>query len=161
MPKPPKVRTGVPIRRLVKVKGNVTHTNFYLMRMEVVDETKKDKLAFKSIYHLFTAKELVEATDRYYRHMDCVINRGLDVMLGYTYPITYNNQNGYMTTRWFVKFDGSKVEDMDRQIYCGLFSAREMRRSRDRMAYMICQGDSFFSRIIKRIRQWLTHPEET
>ena len=99
----PRVPVGVPIKQVVSIKSNDEADNFYLLKMEVVDESVKDRLAFKAIYHLFTAKELMEATTRYYRHMDDVIERDIKTMIGYTYPITYSNQNGCMTTRWFVR----------------------------------------------------------
>ena len=157
----PRGPVGVPIKQVVSIKSNDEADNFYLLKMEVVDESVKDRLAFKAIYHLFTAKELMEATTRYYRHMDDVIERDIKTMIGYTYPITYSNQNGCMTTRWFVRFDSSRVDGMEPCVQCGMFSAREMRRSKARCDYIVCTGDSWFTRILKGIRAWRRRPEET
>lgn len=159
----PRVPIGVPVRQTVSIKSNDEADNFYLLRMKVVDDNVRDKLAFKSIYHLFTAKELIEATNRYYRHMSDVIEHDhIETVVGHTYPFTYTNSNGIMTTRWFVRFDGSNVEGMDEPgIQCGMFSAREMRRSRDRLEYIVCNGDSWLTRIFKGIKSWMRQPEET
>jgi len=128
--------------------------NLYLLALSVVDYKNTTKLAFITRYHIFTARKLVDATERYYKNMDIVIGTGINNVLGHTYPITYNNTNGVMTTRWFCRFNGKHVEDLGDENFCALFSAREMRRSLDRTDLIYKQ--TFFNKLVQRLKSWMT-----
>ena len=146
----------IPLGMPVKVTLDVPEVgdNLYLLALSVVDYKNTTKLAFITRYHIFTARELVDATERYYKNMDIVIGTGINNVLGHTYPITYNNTNGVMTTRWFCRFNGKCVEDLGDENFCALFSAREMRRSLDRTDLIYKQ--TFFNKFVQRLKSWMT-----
>ena len=152
MRKLPNIPVGVPVKVVLGTDAHVDNT--YLIALNVVDYNVTNTLAFKTRYHIFTARELADATDRYYKNMDIVIFDGEDHLLGHTYPITYNNVNGIMTTRWFCRFDAKNVEDLDEGIYCALFSACEVRRSIDRVS--MYYTTSFFSNLMRGLKSWMT-----
>lgn len=142
---------GVPVKQALNTDDGLDHDNFYLLRMDFVDHESKGKVVHKPFYHLFTTKELVEATMRYYHDMDTVIGRQLGAVIGYAYPITYENRNAILTTRFFCRFKGDQVEGLEGRPYCGLFTAREIRRSRDRVSLYLEQCPSLLTRIFKKL----------
>lgn len=127
---------GVPIRQTIETvhdsETGYVADNLYLVKLMHQDHSDHHKIVHKQKLHLFTTKELINATERYYRDLGSVISAQPGAMTGYTYPITYKNRNGILTTRYFFKFNGSHVEELNQDICCGLFSAREMIRSNDR-----------------------------
>lgn len=143
---------GVPVKQNIGVVDGYTHDNLYLLRMYFVD-TKDGKLVRRSQNHLFTLNEIIESAERYYREMDVVIDRQIGTVAGYAYPITYENRNGVITTRFFCRFKGDQVESLQDIFYCGLFSPRELRRSANRYDQYIGDRSNplkwIFSNIVK------------
>lgn len=143
---------GVPVKQNVGAVDGYAHDNLYLLRMCFV-EAKDGELVDRSQNYLFTLNEIIESAERYYREMDVVIDRQIETVVGYAYPITYENRNGVMTTRFFCRFKGDQVESLQGIIYCGLFSPRELRRSAERYNQYIEKQFHPFKYVISNIRK--------
>lgn len=146
------LRVGVPVRQTIKFEHNEKDydlDNLYLVKLqEVFVDSCTKEVQNKCQLHLFTTKELIVSTERYYRDLDIVISNQPGALTGHTYPITYNNRNNVPTTRFFCKFNGTLVEGLGDEICCGLFTSREMNRSRERVV-MYLVGRTVFRRIMK------------
>lgn len=116
-----------------------------------------DGIEYKSARHLFTEKELQRATLRYYSecsNLDQVPftkSQYADASRGYVGLRTYVNHNGDLTTRFVVRFDGSKVECLGSGTCVGLFTAREMKRSVSRTLWFKFSRFGWIRKLVARL----------
>ena len=147
---------GVPVKQFVDFNDGYEHDNLYLLRLNLV-ETSDGKVGYKPQEHLFTTKELIGATERYYCDMDQVLTHKTESLIGYAYPITYKNKNGIVTTRFFCRFKGDQVRGLDGRVHCALFSAREVRRSHERVTLYLSLESNWIKRIWRSLTKGWKH----
>ena len=154
------LKVGVPVKQEITVSDSEYDLdNLYLVKLnDLCMEDGAKSLTHRSQLHLFTTKELIVATERYYNDLDVVISNQPGALTGYTYPISYSNRNGILTTRFFCKFDGTYVEGLGESICCGLFTAREMKRSRERVVMYLMKRSKWdmFLKGVKCLLKGLT-----
>ena len=144
---------GVPFRFPITTAEH-EHDNFLLMKMReaYVEKVRgKLELMFRDRWYLFTEKEYIEAAERYYDDQDCLDNVPYSIQkeccAGYVSPITYINRHGDMTTRFKVRFDATPIDSLNNSLYFGLFSAREIKRARERVEDHIITTPSWLIRL--------------
>jgi hypothetical protein len=149
------LKVGVPVKQEIVTKdGEYEVDNLYVVKLnDLCIEDDIRSLSYKTRLHIFTEKELIVSTERYYNDLDIVISNQPGALTGYTYPITYSNRNNTLTTKFFCKFDGSHVEGLGDSVCCGLFTAREMKRSRERVDMYLTKR-SFGYSVLKGVK-WL------
>ena len=126
----PHVSLGVPVKQNIKFEDEV-HDNFFLLKMKSVDFADSDGVRYITHFHLFTVKELLSAVERYRSEYE---GHDKNALLGYSHPCTFAcKRNGTLVTVYFCKFKGDQVPGLDHKNLCALFSAREMRRSKERV----------------------------
>lgn len=149
----PHVSLGIPVKQVVKFEDE-THDNFYLLKLKSVDYVSdKDGVSYTTHYHLFTHRELITAVNRYYNEYN---GKGLDVVIGYSFPVTFAcKRNNALVTVHMCKFRGDQVQGMRHVAHMALFSAREMRRSKERAErYYDFAHESKWSRLMKGLK-WM------
>lgn len=130
MKKLPHVSLGVPVKQLLEFEGE-QHDNFFLLKMKSVNFADRDGVSYSTHFHLFTLRELINAVDRYHVEYE---GRDQSTAIGYSHPCTFAcKRNGTLVTVYFCKFKGDQVPGLNHKAVCGLFSAREMRRSKERV----------------------------
>lgn len=142
------LKPGVPVLKDISVedKEEGTTNSFYLIKLVRVYIESGDLKNAESL-HLFTKKEIHEASVRYF--CDCNVSGlapGCKPVLGYYSPITYTNKHGALTTRFYTEVDCAKITGLKNKVYGLLFTAREMKRSIER-AGMYCHPEGLMHRL--------------
>jgi len=153
-------KCGVATHFPCKLNDNASEAdNMYIIKMCVPDITKTG-IEYVYSLHAFTEKELNRACLRYYGECDKVINHLYSAdskasfsksMYGFITPLTYENDTGALTTRFIIKFDGAKVVGIESPCSLGLFTARELKRSKDRIEWYL---NSIAHPILMTFKTW-------
>lgn len=145
------IETGVLYKQnLATFKGHM-HDNFYLVKGTLVKcgtNQTSEKL------YLFTTKEVVTAAKRYKCDAGQLPAWKSGLVLGYSYPVSYHNKNGVLTTRYLFHLCNNEnipgLEDLtDVTVNC-LFSSREMNRAHERVYIYI--KPSIWSCILRKAK---------
>lgn len=148
---------GVPVKYEVTVNDGYDHDNLYLIRLNFIKVTSAGQFKYAPQFHLFTTNELIDATVRYYHDMDKVIDSEFKFMPGYAYPMIYENKNGISTTRFYCRFKGDQVLGLGKGFYSGLFTTREINRSKKRvMMYVTWRPIRIIFQLEKVVKRWFT-----
>lgn len=149
----PLIKAGVPVHFPALVDDpELTHDNLYALKLINVD-VSKGGLEYVPSEHIFTEKELVRATERYHNEAEIVAegpcSTDSEPCLGYVTIRTYTNKSNILTTRFIIRFSGKGVCCMGDMVCVGMFTAREIKRSADRMSWYIKRHDSLFHRFMR------------
>ncbi len=154
----PRIQLGIPSKQTIEVSDGLDCDSFYVTRLRtpnISPVNAHQDPPYNDTYHLFTAKEISEAAERYYGDADICIDAQTKAMIGYSHPITYNNRNSILITRVFVRLDCSKVEEFTDSEVCCLFTPREIRRSKERYDKFIIGRRTIWHRIVRGVKRCL------
>ena len=143
---------GVAVRYPCKLSNGSESDDFYILTLKY-PQFSDDDITYETVTHLFTSKELNRVTVRYYSDCNLLDDEPLDShmniasAMGYVSTRTYVNKNEILTTRFVVKFNGAAVKNVENKICIGLFTARELKRSRERVNWVIGNKPGWLTRI--------------
>lgn len=141
---------GVAYRQRIKTVDEKTHSNFYLMRANVVECGRGHQT--EEGFYLFTIKEILTAITRYQNDVGYVSVVDHGAMVGYIYPVTYHNCKDVLTVRHLFVFETQNLPvDKNVGFMSGLFSPREMARAQKRVDMYIRPS------VFKRMTNFVKH----
>lgn len=136
----------------------ITDENQFAVKL-LHPESVNGSIVYRSVEHIFTAKELNRAAVRYYSDCNLIDDEPLiptttqqhnHQIVGYVGIRNYVNRNGILTTRFITQLDTSSVAVLGIDKCVMLFTAREMQRSADRVRWLDEQLNPSFLTRVKR-----------